>query len=63
MYSSAAASTGLVVTALIVAISLLALYFIVRGAVSDGMKNYARWREETGRDVPPTTDGSAPPAP
>lgn len=59
MYSSAGAATTLVLTVLVSLIVLLVLYFIIRSAVSEGMKNYQRWREATGRDVPPTE----PPAP
>lgn len=64
MYSSSAATgTGLLIATVIVLISLLALYFIIRSAVAEGMKNYAIWREQTGRDVPPAAKRKAPPAP
>lgn len=53
MYSSASGATFLVFSILIALITLLVLYFLIRSAVTEGMKNYQLWRERTGRDIPP----------
>ncbi|MCJ1708711.1 hypothetical protein [Microbacterium sp. VKM Ac-2923] len=59
MYSSASGATVLVFSILILLITLLVLYFLIRSAVTEGMKNYQLWRERSGRDVPPA-DPSTP---
>lgn len=30
------------------------LFFVVRAAVTEGLKYYVYWRERTGRDTPPS---------
>ena len=57
MYSDPSAGFQFLVVSFIgLALFLLVLFAVIRGAVTGAMKSYALWREETGRDPkPPTT--------
>lgn len=51
-YDSAFSTPGAVVVMMaVVAVFLLVLYFVVRNAVTEGMKSHQKWREKTGRVV------------
>lgn len=61
MYSSGDVITSLVVTIVVALISLIILYYVIRAAVTEGMKNHTRWQiqnrdeleEKYGKKRPP----------
>lgn len=61
MYSSGDAITSIVFMLVVAAVSLVVLYYVIRVAVTEGMKNHTRWHvanraeieEKYGKKKPP----------
>jgi multisubunit Na+/H+ antiporter MnhG subunit len=62
MYSAANGFTVLIVSLVILIVSLVLLYYVIRAAVTEGLKAYTRWmvanRDEIERKYGKPSDGS-----